>query len=426
MCTRRAGKSYGGGLYLFKECAENPGVTCLYIAKTLDSAKNIMWKDVFKDIADKFKIDVKFNDKKSKVIFPNGSEIILVGTDSSQDDMEKLRGQKLKLVIIDEGSTYRINVHNLVYKILKAALWDLNGTIAMIGTPTDFVESFFARATLGKIKGWSNHFWTAAENPHIQKQYQQEIDEAKEDNPDVEDEAWFQQEYRGLWVVSDTSRVFRYNDVYVEKAAANLNVNLGIKVDYITGKTGYTVLGYSSKSRQAFIVESLEISSVDLTKILDVIFKLQETYDFISITAVGMTKRLIEGVRLRFPISLPDDIEKDELAIIRLFQSELLQNNIKVLPKGADIVREWDSIVQDNTPKFQFHPTCATHRTIAALYAWLECYNYTYQPEEITDDPNDAEWEKEAERINNEARGIGAISDSDEEISGNFDPYWWR
>ena len=37
-CTRRAGKSYGIGLHLFRDAWEEPGVKCVYLAKTRGSA----------------------------------------------------------------------------------------------------------------------------------------------------------------------------------------------------------------------------------------------------------------------------------------------------------------------------------------------------------------------------------------------------
>ncbi len=421
LCTRRAGKSYGGGLYLFKEAYENPGVTVMYIAKTIDTAKNIMWKDVLKVIDAEFKLGSNFNDRKNRVILPNGSEIILFGADSSVDEMEKLRGQKVKLVIVDEGSTYRINLFNLIYKVLKAALWDYQGTIAMIGTPTDYIQSFFAKVTLGKIKGWKNHFWTAADNPHVREHYLEEYAEAVANNPNVEQEAWFMQEYMGKWVVTDKNRVFSYDsDPRIKETDLKLNLNLGIKVDYDKGTTGFTVVGYSTKSRDAYIVSAYTLVSTDVANIAK---KLNE-YEEMPTTLVGMSKKLIEQFRSRYPVSIPDDIEKDETAIIRLYQSELLQGHIKVLPEAADIVTEWDGIVKDTTAKFQFHPSCTTHCTQASLYAWLHCYNYLYEPKQVSDDPNDEYWEQEAERITN-ASGVGELSEDYEEESGNFPENWW-
>lgn len=398
----------------------------MYIAKTIDTAKNIMWKDILKVIDKQFNLGSNFVDRKNRVVLPNGSEIILFGADASHDEMEKLRGMKIKLVVIDEGSTYKINLHNLIYKVLKAAVWDYRGTIAMIGTPTDFIQSFFARATMGKVKGWVNHFWTAEDNPHIREQYLKEYDEAIADNPDVEAEAWFQQEYMGKWVVSAKNRVFTYiDDPHISESPENLSLNLGIKVDYTKDVTGFVLAGYTSTSREAFIVKTLSLESTDISDIASTLEKLNAQYEFDSTVLVGMTKELIGFLRQRYPVSVPDETYKDEVAIIRLYQSDMLQNLIKVLPDSADIVKEWDAIVKDTSPKFQLHPTCSTHLTIASLYAWINCYNYTYEVQQESDDPNDEYWEREAERINN-AGTVGELFTGDEEISGDFPSNWWR
>jgi len=42
LLSRRSGKSYGAGLYLYQQAHETPGASCLYIALTRDSAKKIM------------------------------------------------------------------------------------------------------------------------------------------------------------------------------------------------------------------------------------------------------------------------------------------------------------------------------------------------------------------------------------------------
>jgi hypothetical protein len=39
LCTRRSGKSYGAGLYLYREAFQTPGASCLYIALTRDSSE---------------------------------------------------------------------------------------------------------------------------------------------------------------------------------------------------------------------------------------------------------------------------------------------------------------------------------------------------------------------------------------------------
>ena len=135
-CTRRFGKSYTGGLYLVKEAYENPGVSCVYVALTRESASRIMIKDVLKPINKRFKLGMKFNKTTLTCTLPNGSVIYLGGADNTEDEMDKLLGQKYKLGIVDESASYTIDLRKLIYGALKPAMADLNGTIVMLGTPS--------------------------------------------------------------------------------------------------------------------------------------------------------------------------------------------------------------------------------------------------------------------------------------------------
>ena len=49
-CTRRAAKSYTGGLYMVRECLSNPNINCLFIGLTRQTAEGIVWKDILKVI----------------------------------------------------------------------------------------------------------------------------------------------------------------------------------------------------------------------------------------------------------------------------------------------------------------------------------------------------------------------------------------
>jgi hypothetical protein len=101
LCTRRSGKSYGAGLYLYQEAYETPGASCLYIALTRDSAKKIMWKDVLKPINRRLGLGAHFNETELTATLPNGSVVYVLGVDSSEEEKQKLLGQKYKLVVID-------------------------------------------------------------------------------------------------------------------------------------------------------------------------------------------------------------------------------------------------------------------------------------------------------------------------------------
>jgi hypothetical protein len=83
LCTQRSGKSYGAGLYLYREAYETPGASCIYIALTRDSAKKIMWKDVLKPINRQLRLGTRFNETELTATLPNGSIIYVLGVDST-------------------------------------------------------------------------------------------------------------------------------------------------------------------------------------------------------------------------------------------------------------------------------------------------------------------------------------------------------
>src|ERR1700677_3174702 len=72
-CTRRGAKSFTDGLYMVKECLENPGVNCLFVGLTRESAKGIIWKDILKVINRKHRLGAAFNGTNLTMTFPNGS-----------------------------------------------------------------------------------------------------------------------------------------------------------------------------------------------------------------------------------------------------------------------------------------------------------------------------------------------------------------
>jgi hypothetical protein len=81
LCTRRAGKSYGAGLCLYEAAWSTPDASCLYIALTKDSAREIMWRDVLKRINTRLRVGAKPNETRLTMTLPNGSTIKLLGMD---------------------------------------------------------------------------------------------------------------------------------------------------------------------------------------------------------------------------------------------------------------------------------------------------------------------------------------------------------
>jgi len=106
------------GLALAKAALERSDLSCLYIGLTRESAKRI-------------KLWIRLNESELSARFPNGSVIYLVGADSNEDERQKLLAQKFVLVVIDEAQAFTIDLRQLVYGVLKPAVADYRGTIAL-------------------------------------------------------------------------------------------------------------------------------------------------------------------------------------------------------------------------------------------------------------------------------------------------------
>ena len=84
ICSRRSGKSYAAGRYLIKEALEDDGATCVYIARTREAAKRILWASL-KEANQQFRLGLKFNNADLIAVFPNGSKIMFTGANDASD-----------------------------------------------------------------------------------------------------------------------------------------------------------------------------------------------------------------------------------------------------------------------------------------------------------------------------------------------------
>ena len=396
LCTRRAGKSYGAGSYLLKEAWENPGCTCLYIALTRQSAKNILWKDVLKTINRKLALGCKFNETELSCTLPNGSVIYLLGVDATEEEREKLLGQKYRLVVIDEAASYTINLEELVYGTLKPAVADYRGTICLIGTPGNLKRGLFFDITNGKRAGWSLHRWSAFENPHIRDNWLAEIAELKAASPLIEETPLFQQHYLGRWVVDDSKLVYRYqpgrNDFanLPELPPSGWHYLLGIDLGY-TDATAFVVGAYHDQSRVLYLVEALEETGLDISAVAARIKDYQARYSLDTLVVDGANKQAVEEMRRRHGLPLEAADKRGKADFIEQMNAEFIQGRIVLGPScvwnrqsqpGApgSLQEEYLGLIWDERAlargERKEHPNAPNHGADASLYLWKRAYQY--------------------------------------------------
>lgn len=436
-CTRRAAKSYTAGLYLIKECLENPGVTCLFIGLTRLSVKAIIWKDILKVINRKHNLGISFNETLLTATFPNGSIIYLVGVDSDEKEKEKLLGQKYRLVILDESASYTINQRELVYGILKPAVADYRGTICMMGTSGNLTKGLFFDITNGKEPGWSTHRWTAHQNPHVARQWQEELDEIKRDRPLFMETPLFKQWYLNQWVVDEDKLVYKYNSSrnqyrdLPKYAAGEWTYSLGVDLGY-EDSSAFTVAASHDYDKTLYFVETFKKSKMDITDVAEKIREFQKKYNCVKVVMDGANKQAVEEIQKRHQIAITVADKQGKEDFIEIMNGEMIQGFIKLHEILANPLSEeyqgliWKMDGDKVAVPRKEHPACENHLTDSALYIWRHNYSYAadahprpkpkWGTQEWAEQQVDEMFEHELERLKQSHNNGG-------DGGASFDPY---
>ncbi len=387
ICTRRAGKSVSAGFMAGRDASENPGVKIIIIGKTNQSVKGIYFDDIMPMVKKTFNLEWDLNRTEMIYRCSNGSQIMFMGADADQDQMNKLLGQKFKLAILDEASMYaNINLRDLVYKILRPALADLKGQMVMIGTPSDYLNSLYFDVTTLQEPGWSVHRWTAFDNPHMVEQVKEELAFMRQVNPNIDQDTGFRQHWLGEWVVNLASRVYKYNKdsnkhFAVPKGYQHvLGVDLGYEDD-----SAFVVGAWSHYDNVLHIVHAESATHLNLDQVELRIKALQARFNIGMITVDGAGKQFVQTLQDRFQMGLHSAEKVGKKDFIELMNTDFLMGRISVFDdKCAPLVKEWENLIWDEKARekgeWKEARNCPNHAADAALYMWRWCYNYAAIP----------------------------------------------
>jgi hypothetical protein len=412
ICTRRSGKSLGAGLYLLKEAQENPGVSVLYVGLTRQTAKRIMWKDVFKALDKRFPgVIAKYNETELAITLHNGSIIYLLGMDASEEEMEKALGQKFKLVVIDEAASYTIDLNSLVYGVLKPAVADYRGTICLIGTPSGIKRGLYYSLTAGQnpgdpgrweVNGWSGHRWSAADNPYIRDNWLAEIEDLRRANPRIVETPLFKRNYLGQWTNDDSNLVYKFDPErntfdgkLPEYEQGSWHYVLGIDLGW-KDPTSFTVLAYHDFDQVTYILESWKKSSLTLTQVAGHAHDLNDTYNFESMIVDGANPQSVETMRRDYDLPLENAKKaigsmRAKADFIEIQNDAFILGKIKIDPsRCAALIDEYEQLIWDAVPVVnekgdtewvskkghlrQEHPGCENHCADGAAYGFRRVY----------------------------------------------------
>lgn len=382
-CTRRAAKSYTGGLYLIHEALNRDSCNCLYIGLTRLSAKGIIWKDVLKDINKRNNLEMQFNGSELTATTQNGSIIYVTGADADEDEMEKLLGKKYKLVIIDEAASFTVDLRRLIYGILKPATVDQGGSICLLGTSGNLTSGLFFDITTGKEQGWKLFEWTAFDNPHVATQWQEELDDIAKNRPLFMETPLFKQWYLNEWVIDLDRLVYRFQygrneyTTLPQYKADGWQYVLGVDLGYDPDPSAFVVVTFHEHDSVLYFIDCFKQTEMDITDVANKIKWYKKEYGIERVVIDGANKQAVMEMQKRHDVGLTAADKTGKVDFIQIMNAEMIQMKIKLSPQCQPLKDEYLNLIWDEkSVKKQEHPNCANHLCDAALYAWRFCYQF--------------------------------------------------
>ncbi len=414
-CTRRAAKSFTDGLYAFHDALKYPGCNVLYVGLTRDSAKGIIWKDVFAKINRDLGLGARPNLKELTWTLPNGSLIQVTGIDADEDEMVKVLGRKYRLVLVDEASLYTVNLRRFAYDIIGPALADEDGSIVLSGTSSDLKRGLFFDITTGVEPGWSLHTWTAHDNPHMTAKWQKTLDRIAKERPLYMQTPQYRQWYLNEWVVDDTKLVYRFNEqrntfVDLPRYAPggwtfNLSVDLGWEDD-----NAFILTGYHQDDPTLYVIQSYNQPKMTFDQVKAKIEEMSSIpgYPVSQVIIDGANKQGVESMRMRSDINFVYADKQDKATFIEILNADLIQAKVKIHVSLKSLQEELKALIwltegdKIKYPKKE-HPGLSNHLCDAFLYGWRNGYHFLSKEPTKTPLPGTPEYIKQQEDLHKQA-----------------------
>ena len=200
--SRRSGKTELMGRLLAKRVCR-PDQHCVYINRSFDAAVRQIQKPL-ETALEAAGLHYTGTINGGKIEFDNGSWILIVGNNNASD-VNKLRGEKLALVLCDECGHMR-HLRELINEIIAPATMDYaDSQIVMVGTPprtrNGFVQELWEKGNIKK------YHWTFKDNPFIPNK-DNVIQEACEMFGISPDSNFIKREYLGDMYAYDTEAIY--------------------------------------------------------------------------------------------------------------------------------------------------------------------------------------------------------------------------
>lgn len=196
---------------------------------------------------------IKGSVENQELHMSNGSQLLILGNNNSAD-IDKLRGERLSLVILDECGHQR-NMRQIIREVIRPAMMDYGeeSRIVMVGTPPRIPHTYVEECWGNDA--WKKYHWTFMDNPFIPNK-ENVIKEVCEENGCEESSSFIQREYFGrMDAYDDDAKYIKKYTILDELPKNKLWDYAWIGVDYgVTDKAAVVSTLCDKTERKLYVI----------------------------------------------------------------------------------------------------------------------------------------------------------------------------
>ena len=383
VCSRRAGKTEAIAAWLLEGGWDSPGETSVYIALSKPHCRRMLWRTLIR-IERRHHLGLWPREIDGQLIvqLPNEHQIWLAGCANSAET-DKFRGDRYRRICIEEAGSHGSYMEELIEDACEPALMDLDGELALIGTPPPVPSGYFYAATTGDgMTKWPTHHWTIFENPHIPNAAAW-VEERRQRRGWNLDHPRYLREYLGQWVLDKGALVFPYEatlNSYEILPPGQYRNCLGMDIGYVDS-TAWVPMSWRDGHPELYIPKSYAESGLIPSRVAAYTQRwLGEFPGPVVVDTGGIGKGYAEEMRQRYGIPCEPAEKQHKMSAVHLFRGDMLSGAIKVeAHENAALLDEWARI-QWTEDRTDIDPRCGQHLSDAALYAYRRARPW-YRPE---------------------------------------------
>lgn len=397
LCSRRAGKT--------ELCARMIALALLdsgvnewvvFAARTASIARDLIWVHL-EQLNIRHGLGWEMHENLGTIKTPTGAQFRLLGVDKRKE-VQKIRGYKLRLIILDEASTYQEHLEELIRDCAEPALTDLRGRLVLSGTPGVVCEGYWFEASTGLKPKFSVHAWTVRENPLFPRDVEEMLREVREENGWSEDDPTYRREYLGEWVEDTSALVYKFvrarntcDELPEEFDPSTWLCTLGIDFG-MTDECAWVVLGTPKHSKQVFVLHAEKESELLPDEAAAKTAALVKRFKPVRLVGDGggIGKPYVAEFNRRWAhdagisVSLAEKIDK--VGAISLLNGDLRAGEARdariklLLPAAEELAREIQHLPWLDAAHTKENPSFPNHCADAFLYAWRAHTSFWNRP----------------------------------------------